>query len=31
LPTRYKLLIKLTQGIPTVRDAGLYLRYEFGS
>ena len=30
LPVAYKLLTKLIQGIPKVRDAGLYLRYEFG-
>jgi O-methyltransferase involved in polyketide biosynthesis len=30
LPTRYKLLIKAVQPFPVIRNAGLYLRYEFG-
>lgn len=30
LPARYRLAIKLGRLIPTVRDAGLYLRFEFG-
>lgn len=30
LPVHYKLFIQVARHIPRVRDAGLYLRYEFG-
>lgn len=30
LPVAYKVLIKLFGNVPVLRDAGLYLRYEFG-
>jgi O-methyltransferase involved in polyketide biosynthesis len=31
LPIAYKALTKVIQHVPVLRDAGLYLRYEFGS
>ncbi|MEV1169113.1 class I SAM-dependent methyltransferase [Nonomuraea sp. NPDC049784] len=31
LPIAYQILVKLIQSVPVIRDAGLYLRYEFGS
>ncbi|MFI6316739.1 class I SAM-dependent methyltransferase [Nonomuraea sp. NPDC050556] len=30
LPLAYKILINLCRHVPVLRDAGLYLRYEFG-